>query len=193
MNGPRSLIRTIIDLLPLVKSSFVPNGSVLCAAVNPSGTNLSPDAVRLPCIYQEAFMVFPDTSVDVVAQPPNRSTTSKLVHRIYFPFLNGDQGRTQTLNLRFRRPMLYSVELTDRLEIIQKCCTIALQRVCKQNSVVVRKKLLNNVTKNIIRYNDDPTHVHFLLLWRGRSDSNRHSKVLQTLLLPLQRTSPNFW
>ena len=57
MNGPRSLILTITVLPLCVKCNFVPNGSVLCAAVKPSGWNLSPLAVRDPCMYHDANIV----------------------------------------------------------------------------------------------------------------------------------------
>src|SRR5262249_5281647 len=46
-NGPRSLMRTIIDLLflLLVTSTLVPNGRLRCAAVRASGCEISPLAV----------------------------------------------------------------------------------------------------------------------------------------------------
>ena len=87
INGPRSLIRTITDLPFLVKCSFVPNGSVLWAAVIPSGTNLSPFAVLVPWWYQEAFIVLLSNSVGVAAHPPRRSAPNKILHRIFFPFV----------------------------------------------------------------------------------------------------------
>ena len=50
-NGPRSFILTLTDLLfaMVVTVTMVPNGSVLCAAVIPSGINFSPLAVIRPC------------------------------------------------------------------------------------------------------------------------------------------------
>src|SRR6266511_4533341 len=49
-NGPRSLIRTIVDLplARLVTRTRVLNGSVLCAAVKAFGSKTSPLAVRWP-------------------------------------------------------------------------------------------------------------------------------------------------
>src|SRR6185295_13614347 len=49
-NGPRSLIRTVTlrPLRLLVTVTFVPNGSVRCAAVNPPGLALWPEAVFSP-------------------------------------------------------------------------------------------------------------------------------------------------
>src|SRR5690554_4613249 len=56
-NGPRSLMRTI-TLLPffwLVTLTFVPKGSVRCAAVMAAGFMRSPDAVFEVRAYQEAL------------------------------------------------------------------------------------------------------------------------------------------
>ena len=49
-NGPRSLMRTVTvaPVRAFVTSTRVPNGSVRCAAVSASGSNRSPEAVRLP-------------------------------------------------------------------------------------------------------------------------------------------------
>ena len=132
MKGPLSLIRTIAVLLPCVKCSVVPNGILLCAAVSPFGLNRSPFAVLLPCIYQDAFIVFVAASTLVVAHPARTGTTrhTEKTRNIIYPFLvlptgndpvsspyqsdilplnyssNGDQGRTRTLNLRVRSAML---------------------------------------------------------------------------------------
>ena len=173
--GPLSLIRTITDLLLYVKCSFVPNGRFLCAAVIPLGLNRSPFAVFFPCMYHEAVIVPVAASEEVVAQPANSGTPihNDITRSICFPF-NGGQGRTQTLNLSVRSRMLYSVELPD-LKIIKKFCTVMLQRVSKENCIIVWQKLLNEITSNIVRNDNDPTHIHFLLLWRGRRDSNSHS------------------
>ena len=52
-NGPRSLMRTVTDLPfdVFVTRTFVLKGSVLCAAVMPSGRKRSPLAVREPEPY----------------------------------------------------------------------------------------------------------------------------------------------
>ena len=56
MNGPRSLMRTIIDLpvLAWVTRTFEPSGSVLWAAVMADGFIISPEAVRECNAYHEA-------------------------------------------------------------------------------------------------------------------------------------------
>jgi len=88
MNGPLSLIRTIAVLPLCVKCNLVPNGRVLCAAVIPSGLNRSPFAVRFPCIYQEAFIVPVDASLEVVTQPAKNGTPTHkdIIRNIVFPF-----------------------------------------------------------------------------------------------------------
>ena len=54
--GPRSLIRTTTDapFFWLVTLSFVPKGSVRCAAVRAAGFMGSPDAVWEESAYQDA-------------------------------------------------------------------------------------------------------------------------------------------
>ena len=51
MNGPRSLILTTTDLPLYVIRTFVPKGSVLCAAVSALGLNFSPLAVLLLLLH----------------------------------------------------------------------------------------------------------------------------------------------
>lgn len=54
--GPRSLILTTTDFFVrrFVTLTFVPKGSVRCAAVNACLSNFSPLAVIFPCLYHEA-------------------------------------------------------------------------------------------------------------------------------------------
>lgn len=74
--GPRSLIITITDFPLYVTFTLVPNGNVLCAAVNALGLNFSPLAVILLllhspiCIqsYHDAFTIA--ASVGVVNTNP---------------------------------------------------------------------------------------------------------------------------
>jgi len=108
-NGPLSLIRTIAVLLPCVKCNLVPKGKVLCAAVIPSGLNRSPFAVRLPCIYQEAFIVPVAASLEVVAQPARTGTTRQTdkTRNTSFPFVIGGASQNQTGFSWLCRPATY--------------------------------------------------------------------------------------
>ena len=73
--GPRSLITTITDFPLYVTFTLVPNGNVLCAAVNALGLNFTPLAVILcllhspGCIqsYHDAFTIAASLGVGVVS------------------------------------------------------------------------------------------------------------------------------
>jgi hypothetical protein len=58
VNGPRSLIVTIVEapVWGFVSFTRVPNGSLLCAAVRPSGRNAWPLAVPEPVLYWVALI-----------------------------------------------------------------------------------------------------------------------------------------
>ena len=81
VNGPRSLIVTIVEapVRGFVTSTRVPNGSVLCAAVRPSGWNSWPLAVRGLELYWVAFIERPGQAPCVDAartMPPDQVETS---------------------------------------------------------------------------------------------------------------------
>src|ERR1700693_430101 len=96
VNGPRSLIVTTVEApVPgFVTFTRVPNGSVLCAAVTPSGRNGWPLLVCRPELYWVAFIEPPGQAPRVdpaSAMPPNQAGTSSsammiLVAIVIFPF-----------------------------------------------------------------------------------------------------------
>jgi hypothetical protein len=81
VNDPRSLIITTVEapVREFVTFTRVPNGSLLCAAVRPSGRNGWPLAVYRPELYWVAF-IEPLGQVPWVdparAMPPNQVETS---------------------------------------------------------------------------------------------------------------------
>ena len=110
IKGPLSLIRTVTDFPLYVTNKRVPNGNVLCAAVNPCGLYLSPFAVFVPCLYHDAITVSA-CAVDIARKLITTIDNNRIVTPMF-----GVLGRTQTCNLLVRSQLRYSVTPREQLE-----------------------------------------------------------------------------
>src|SRR4029077_6702249 len=118
VNGPRSLIVTVVvaPVRGFVTLTRVPNGSVLWAAVRPSGRNGSPLAVPEPELYWVAFIepLRHKPWVDAArTMPPNQVEASNtgmvsicLIDIIYLllPHLRDVVDRNDERGRQLRRP-----------------------------------------------------------------------------------------